>query len=106
MKNDLPGVLDNTNLTADQRLMEDIANAPDPYDGGCPADVHTSYQAKREELHSPLESSLNRMFDCGFKAGVNAALGYMRQMIAIRNEADFDELTKRLQRRHEANGGT
>jgi hypothetical protein len=32
-------ILNGTNAAADRRLMEDVMSAPDPFDGGCPADV-------------------------------------------------------------------
>jgi hypothetical protein len=31
-------ILTNVNAAADRRLMNDVLNAPDPFDGGCPAD--------------------------------------------------------------------
>lgn len=31
-------ILNGTNHAADRRLMEDVMSAPDPFDGGCPAD--------------------------------------------------------------------
>jgi len=32
-------ILNGTNPAADRRLMDDVMSAPDPFDGGCPADV-------------------------------------------------------------------
>jgi hypothetical protein len=31
-------ILNGTNPAADRRLMDDVMSAPDPFDGGCPAD--------------------------------------------------------------------
>lgn len=32
-------ILNGTNPDADRRLMDDVLSAPDPFDGGCPADT-------------------------------------------------------------------
>ena len=32
-------ILNGTNPAADRRLMDDVMSAPDPFDGGCPADT-------------------------------------------------------------------
>lgn len=32
-------ILNGTNPAVDRRLMDDVMSAPDPFDGGCPADV-------------------------------------------------------------------
>ena len=32
-------ILNGSNPAADRRLIDDVMSAPDPFDGGCPADV-------------------------------------------------------------------
>jgi hypothetical protein len=86
MSDKYPGILDGTNLTADQRLMDDIANAPDPYDGGCPADVEprTSYQAAVMADANSLRKTLSNGHDLSERIGVKSAIiwlmsnGYMQ----------------------------
>jgi hypothetical protein len=48
-------ILNGTNPAADRRLMDDVMSAPDPFDGGCPADVTPRRTAivKADDIPSP-----------------------------------------------------
>ncbi len=82
----MKGILDGSNDKVDRQLMDDVANAPDPFDGGCPADVMprpippaTSFANKLDTLQRESEA-----------AGVRAAIIWLRNAGAV-NTADFLE---------------
>ena len=74
-------ILTGTQPKADAKLLQDIEDAhvdPDPFDGGCPADVtpHTSIQAKlleREKENRAMREEQDRKYDHALKELVAAA---------------------------------
>lgn len=65
-------MLDGTTNEADARLMADIMAAPDPFDGGCPADVAEA------PTETPEASYINRAHQLGRERGVVQAAIWLR----------------------------
>jgi hypothetical protein len=73
------GLLDGSNPKADAKLMQAVADAnerPDPFDGGCPADVEprTSYQAAVMADATSLRKALSNGHTLSERIGVKSAI--------------------------------
>jgi hypothetical protein len=76
-------ILNGTNPAADRRLMDDVMSAPDPFDGGCPADnrpmvydlpmiIKAARQDAASETHSRLVNILRNAYTTANEAADKA----------------------------------
>jgi hypothetical protein len=68
-------ILNGTNPAADRRLMADVISAPDPFDGGCPADVLPRRIPDRRTMSTRTGSP-------DYVAGLRASLRVVEEMAA------------------------
>jgi hypothetical protein len=84
-------ILNGTNPAADRRLMDDVMSAPDPFDGGCPAD-------NRPMVYDLPISIKAAKFDAAHETH-NRLVGLMRKAYHEANAAAnkaYDDATKHV----------